>query len=178
MPRWQSTRGVLAFAAVLALVGCGGEKPHEHQATQAETVTISEQWAKAAESGMTAVFGVLANSADHDARIVSATSPAAGRMELHEVVADAGGAATMQPKPGGIVVGAGGTHKLAPGADHLMLFDIGVPLVPGSDVEVVLRFEDGSSLPFAAQVRDFPGATENYTPGSNSSAPPNPHSGG
>ncbi|MBU8841781.1 copper chaperone PCu(A)C, partial [Mycolicibacterium goodii] len=41
----------------------------------AETVTFADPWASAAEAGMTAVFGTLQNSGNHDAHIVSATSP-------------------------------------------------------------------------------------------------------
>ncbi|MEW2479615.1 copper chaperone PCu(A)C [Mycobacterium sp. NPDC049093] len=136
----------------------------------AETVQVSEQWASAADGGMTAVFGTLTNTGHHDARIVSATSPAAGTVELHEVVSD-GGSKTMRPKEGGLAIVAGSTHELAPGGDHLMLMDLKAPLQPGADVPVSLVFEDGSSLPITAQVRDFAGGNENYQP-------PSPHGHG
>lgn len=130
----------------------------------AETVTFADPWASAADSGMTAVFGTLHNSGHHDAHVVSATSPAATMVELHEVAADASGAKTMRPKAGGFTIPAGGGHELVPGGDHIMLMDLTAPLQPGADVEVTVTFEDGSSLPVRAQVRDFPGGKENYQP--------------
>ena len=131
----------------------------------AKVVTVSDQWVKAADTGMTAVFGTLKNSGKQEVTVVSATSPAAGRMELHEVVAEPGGSSMMRPKDGGFTIPAGGTHVLAPGADHLMLMDLTAPLQAGADIEVTLTFKDGSALPFTAQVRTFPGAGENYEPG-------------
>lgn len=133
-------------------------------ADAAAAVTMTDQWVKAADSGMTAVFGTLKNSGKDEMTVVSATSPAAGRMELHEVVGPQG-AKAMRPKEGGFAIPAGGTHVLAPGGDHLMLMDLKAPLAVGSDVEVTLTFKDGSTLPFTAQVRTFAGADENYQPG-------------
>ncbi|MBU8833410.1 copper chaperone PCu(A)C [Mycolicibacterium goodii] len=148
-------------AAALILAGCASG--HEDQ-QMAETVTFADPWASAAEAGMTAVFGTLQNSGNHDAHIVSATSPTAEMVELHEVAADSGGTKTMRPKEDGFTVPASGEHALVPGGDHIMLMNLTAPLQPGADVEVTVVFEDGSSLPVRAQVRDFPGGKENYQP--------------
>ena len=71
----------------------------------------------------------------------------------------------MRPKDGGFVIPADGSHALVPGGDHIMLMDLKQPLAVGSDVSLTVEFEDGSSLPFTAQVRDFRGAGEDYQPG-------------
>lgn len=81
------------------------------------------------------------------------------------MVAGAGGGNTMRPKAGGLVVPAGGTHDLAPGGDHLMLMDLTEPLRAGADVELTVVFDDGSTMPVTAQVRDFAGADEEYDHG-------------
>ncbi|MDV3123686.1 copper chaperone PCu(A)C [Mycobacterium sp. 21AC1] len=148
-------------AVAIALAGCA-QGHHEEQ--MGATVSLSDQWASAASGGMTSVFGTFANSGHHDARIVSATSPVAGSVEMHEVVGDATGSKTMRPKEGGFVIPAGASHDLVPGGDHLMLMDLNAPLRPGADVEVTVVFEDGSTLPVTAQVRDFAGGNENYQP--------------
>jgi periplasmic copper chaperone A len=155
----RPTRSLIATTALaLALSGCTSpaNEPMAHH------VTMTDQWASAADSGMTAVFGRLTNSGGHDARIVSGTSPIAGHVEVHEVVPDSAGGKVMQPKQGGLVVPAGGTHELTPGGDHLMLMDLREPLTPGTDVTVTVNFEDGSTLPVTAQVRDFAGGNEDY----------------
>lgn len=135
-------------------------------------VTMTDQWVKAAPSGMTGMFGTLTNSGKTDATMVSASSPSAGKVELHEVVTD-GGASTMRPKASGFTIPAGGSHVLAPGADHIMLMDLTGPLAVGSSVEVTLTFADGSTVPVSAEVRDFSGAAESYQP----SAAPEGHAG-
>lgn len=160
--------GAIVLIAAAATAGCGTSDKQRDDA--AKTVTVSDQWVKAADSGMTGLFGTFKNSGSHEARIVSATSPVAGKVELHEVVAQPGGASTMRPKEGGFVIPAEGSHTLAPGADHVMLMDLKQPLAVGSDVDVTVQFEDGSSLPFTAQVREFRGAVENYQPGGPGSA--------
>lgn len=156
-----------AMAAVsLITVGCSKtDTAAEHkQAVAASTVTVDDQWVKAAPSGMTGLFGTLKNAGEHEVTVVSASSPVAGKVELHEVLVQPGGGSAMQPKDGGFPIPAGGTHVLAPGADHIMLMDLKQPLQVGKDVEVTLSFQDGSTLPFTAQVRDFSGAGETYKP--------------
>ncbi|WP_313674301.1 copper chaperone PCu(A)C [Mycolicibacterium sp.] len=155
---------VSAGLLLAALPACSKtEMTTEARDQGAGVVSVSDQWAKAASTGMTGLFGTLKNSGATDVTVVSAASPSAGQVELHEVVGQQGSAA-MQPKEGGFRIPAGGTHVLAPGGDHLMLMNLTAPLTVGSQVEVTLTFADGTSLPFAAQVRDFSGAGETYQP--------------
>jgi periplasmic copper chaperone A len=152
-----------AVLAACALVACSTSSD-EHREPMASSVAIENQWASSAETGMAAVFGTISNKGDHEARIVSGESPIAGRVEIHEVVPDSSGAMTMRPKEGGFTVPANGSRELIPGGDHLMLMDLKQPLQPGADVSLTVVFEDGSTLPVTAQVRDFAGANEEYTP--------------
>ena len=149
-------------ACVLFGTGCSAD---EHREPMASTVAVENQWASSADTGMAAVFGTITNTGGHEIRIVSGESPIAGRVEIHEVVPDASGAMTMRPKEGGFTVPANGSRELIPGGDHLMLMDLKQPLQPGADVSLTVVCEDGSTLPVTAQVRDFAGANENYTPG-------------
>lgn len=156
----------VATLVVCALLGTGcSASSGERKELMASTVTVENQWASSAETGMAAVFGTFSNSGEHDARIVSGESPFAGRVEVHEVVPDASGTMTMRPKADGLTVPAGGSRELIPGGDHLMLMDLEKPLQPGADVTLTVVFEDGSSSPVTAQIRDFAGANEQYTPG-------------
>lgn len=155
------TLPIAALLVAVTLTACSSAP----EQLSADAVTVADAWVKAADDGMTAAFGRLSNTGTRDARIVSATTPAAATVELHEVVAD-GGAMTMRPKDGGFVVPAGAGIELSPGGDHLMLMDLTGALEPGSDIEIVATFDDGSTLPITAQVRDFPGAEEHYSPSS------------
>ena len=72
-----STRfGFLLVAAALGLAGCASTDTGTTAATEADSVTITDAWVKAADSGMSAAFGELANTGDSDAVIVSITSDA------------------------------------------------------------------------------------------------------
>ncbi|MFC7329090.1 copper chaperone PCu(A)C [Marinactinospora rubrisoli] len=165
-----------AAAVTLAVAGCAGEPsaPEETSpaagatAAQADGFEMTDAWIKAVpeEEGMTGAFGVLGNSADEDIIVVAATASVAGMVELHEVVTSDDGNSVMREKDGGFAVPAGGTHVLEPGADHIMLMDLGEDLDPGSEVRIELEFSDGSTSSFTAPVKDYEGANESYDDGS------------
>lgn len=157
-----------AFVTLLAVVAmlapaCTSTETREAPA-MASSVTFDDPWARAVDSGMTAMFGTLTNAGGHEVRIVGGESPVAGVVEIHEITAD-GGTRVMRPKEGGIAIAADSSHDLAPGGDHLMLMDLREPIRPGADVAITITFEDGSTLPVTAQVRDFAGGNEEYSPG-------------
>lgn len=158
-------------AASLVLTGCGqpGTSPapslsaSASQATAA--LTVRDPWVKAAESGMSAVFGTIRNTTDTDVTIVSASTPASPMVELHETVMGANGTMQMQPKKGGFVVPAKGELKLEPGANHFMLVGLSQPVKAGDEITFDLKLFDGSTVAFTAQGKDFTGANENYSGG-------------
>jgi copper(I)-binding protein len=125
--------------AALLLTACGSP---EQQRPMADAVAVHDAWAAATEHGMAAVFGTVVNDGADEVRVTSGSSPAAGIVEVHEVVG-AAGAKTMRPKDGGLVIPGGGHHELVPGGDHLMLMDLTAPLHPGDEVTVTLIFQEG-----------------------------------
>ncbi|MFW6091794.1 MAG: copper chaperone PCu(A)C [Actinomycetota bacterium] len=168
---WPSA--LAASIAALVLAACGADDTTSDTAEAAtgsgSPLTVEEAWVKAADEGMTAAFGVLANTSDADVRVVGAESPAAAAVELHEV-AEVDGEQTMREKDGGFEVPAGSEHVLEPGGDHLMLMDLAGPVQPGEGVDVVLTLQDGSTVELTAQAKDFAGADEDYEPGESSGA--------
>lgn len=134
------------------------EQAHDH--TLADHLAIADTWVKAADSGMTAAFGIVTNSGDHEVRIVGAHSDATSMIELHEVVGD-----TMRPVEGGFVVPAGETLTLEPGGYHLMFMDVPAPIKAGDELSITLELEDGSELTFSAVAKDFSGGNEEYEGG-------------
>ncbi|MFW6034284.1 MAG: copper chaperone PCu(A)C [bacterium] len=168
--RWSA---LAAGVAALVLASCGSDDATSDTA-QAMTesgslLAVEEAWVQAADGGMTAGFGVLVNTADEDVRVVAAESSASATVELHEVAA-VDGEQTMREIDGGFPVPAGSEHVLEPGGDHLMLMDLTAPVQPGDSVDVVLTLEDGTTVEFTAQAKDFSGADEEYVPGESSDA--------
>jgi copper(I)-binding protein len=137
--------------------------PSPGQSDQAGAVTVRDAWAKIADKGRSAVFGTLVNSSGRELTVVSATSSVSPVVELHEV-ATVDGKMVMQPKAGGFVIPANGTHELAPGGDHLMLMNVTTPVKAGEAVEVTLTLSDGSTVEFVAVGKAFAGGNESYAP--------------
>ncbi|RDI63487.1 copper chaperone PCu(A)C [Nocardia pseudobrasiliensis] len=168
MPSPTTRAAALLAAAIVPLLvaGCSSGSGTDNRA-QADAVTVTDQWVKAADTGMSAAFARFTNDSDREVRLVDATGPAAARMEIHETV-DANGSKTMRPKAGGLAIPAHGSVTLSPGGDHLMFLDLKAPLRTGSQTPITVKYADGSAATFTAQVRDFAGNKESYTPADSS----------
>jgi len=168
-------RRMAVTSASLLVVGglsaCAGTSETEAQASPSASpssaapagcpVQITDQWVKAADSGMTAAFGHLENGTDQDLTITAASSSAATAMELHEVV-DKDGEMVMQPVDGGFTVPAQEHLHLEPGGYHLMFMGLTGPIEPGDQVEITLTCADGATTSFTAPAKPFTGAEEEY----------------
>ena len=71
-------------------------------------------------------------------QLLSASSPAAGEVQLHEMAMEGSVMKMRQVKD--IHVPAGGSVELKPGGLHLMLMNIKAPLAAGESVPVKLKF--------------------------------------
>lgn len=163
-----------ALAAVTAVMigtaGCAssdpsssaGPSPSASAAAPSSAITVRDSWVKAADKGMTAAFGTLVNDGDTDITVVSAAS-ALSPIELHEMTMK-DGKMVMQPKAGGFVIKAKGSHVLEPGGDHLMLMNVAKPVRAGDELVVTLTFADGKTAQFIAVAKPFTGAGESYAP--------------
>lgn len=158
----RAVRPIAALAAagsLFLLAACG----NDDGAAPARPLSVTDQWVKAAPDGMTALFATLANTSDAEIRVVSGSTPVAGKVELHETVAH-DGATVMKEKKDGYAIPAHGSLALTPGGDHIMLMDLKQPIVAGQTVTVDLRLADGSTEKVTAVARDFAGNQENYQP--------------
>ena len=170
--RWSAVGAV----GILALSGCGtaaqnagsGEYASASSSASANaqaSLSVKDAWAKAADHGMTAVFGTVTNDGDEAVTLTGASTDAAGMVELHETVKDEKtGATMMQAKEGGFTLEPGESLELEPGGNHLMLMDLSCALQPGDTLELTLRTEDGQEAPFSAAIRDYSAAQEDYNP--------------
>ncbi|AYF79204.1 copper chaperone PCu(A)C [Nocardia yunnanensis] len=173
-PRGLARRlGAAAALTTLALtaVACSNsQQAADSSGKAADAVSLSDQWIKAADSGMSAAFGTLTNNSDKPVNLVAATSPASATVEIHETAPDGSGEKMMRPKAGGLVIPAHAKATLAPGGDHLMFMGLKAPLRTGAETPITLTFSDGSTTTVTAQVRDFAGGKENYQPSGDNAA--------
>ncbi len=160
------TGAALAVIGAAMLTGCAGGSSapvsSSVAADMAQAVTVTDAWAKAADSGMSAAFGVLENTSSSEVQLVAVTSPVSSEVQLHETITDADGNSVMQEKDGGFTLGAGSTLTLEPGGNHIMFMSLDEPLLAGDTVDLTLEFSDGSELEVSAPIREYSGANESY----------------
>jgi protein SCO1/2 len=122
----------------------------------AETgVRVEKARARLTPAQVGAVYLSLVNDTGREDRLLGAESATAGRVELHEVIAQ-GEVLQMHPRPEGFVVPAGGRVELKPGGKHLMLY--AVQASPES-IPLTLHFEKAGTVQLTVPV-SAPGADE------------------
>lgn len=124
------------------------------QAAQAaDPVRVDDPYARAVPPGQpnSAVFMTLTNQADADRALVSASSNVAEVVELHTHTMDNG--MMRMRRIAQIDLPAGEAVVLEPGGLHVMLIGLKRQLVPGEQVTLELRYDDGSSEQLSAPVK-------------------------
>lgn len=163
-------RTISVLALGLLLTGCAqsaepvsaqesSSQQIEH--TQAEALVASETWAKAAESGMSAAFGILHNTSDQPLQLHRVSDARGDEIQIHEM-RGSGQDMSMAQLEGDLVIEPGQDAVLAPGGNHLMFMDLQQPLLPAQTVALQLEFADGSSTEVDFPIRNFDGAKESY----------------
>ena len=106
---------------------------------QAQT-TVREPWIRATvvQQRATGLFAQISSA--QGGKLVSASSPAAGVVEIHEMALD-GDVMKMRALPAGVDLPAGKAVELKPGGMHIMLMDLKKPLSAGDMVAVTLVVE-------------------------------------
>lgn len=117
----------------------------------AAEIMIKDGYVRSTNPKVAAAFMGVSNMGDGDDRLVSASSDAAARVEIHthKMVDDV---MRMVQVEDGIFVPAGGMAMLKRGGDHVMLMGLVEPLAPGDEVEVILRFEKAGDVPLTLVV--------------------------
>ncbi len=89
---------------------------------------------------------VIHNDGKTDDRLVSASSDAAARVELHTHLEQDDGVMRMMEAENGFAVPAGGSHSLARGGDHVMFMGLTDSWKQGDLIPLTLVFERGGEL--------------------------------
>ena len=120
---------------------------------QTPVLTAHDAWAREPMGGrnMTGVFVVVENAGATPRAIVSASTDAAEKVELHEMKNE-GGMMRMSPVKQ-IDVPAKGKVELKPGSFHVMIFGIKGKPAAGDTMNLTLTFDDGTKVTTPAQFR-------------------------
>jgi copper(I)-binding protein len=99
----------------------------------------------------TVAYMVIENHSSQKRALVSASSDVAGVIELHQMRMD-GKVMSMAPVPK-IEIPARGKATLSPSGYHLMMFRLKQKPAVGDNVNIVLKLDDGTSMPVVATVK-------------------------
>ncbi len=148
-----SRTNVLAALAAFAVIACS---PASDAQSARAAIVVEDPWAAATNPGATVAGGyvTLRNPRATPDRLISASSPRADRVELHEMSMD-GGMMRMRPVTG-IDVPAGASATLRPGGLHIMFINIDEQFQDGQRVPVTLTFERAGNIHTVFVVRPRP----------------------
>jgi len=103
-------------------------------------IQVEGAWARASVQGQKATGAFMKLTAKDGAKLVSASSPAAGVTEVHEMKME-GDVMKMRAIPT-LDLPAGKAVELKPGGYHVMLMDLKAPLMKDTVVPLTLVFKD------------------------------------
>ncbi|CAN5374192.1 copper chaperone PCu(A)C [soil metagenome] len=138
----------LKLAALgVALVAAASAAPALAHSVTVGALSLTDLWTRATPPGAPSAAGYLTitNTGKEPDRLLSATSGAAAKGELH-LMAVKDGIMTMQPVDGGIAVPAGGGVTLAPSGLHIMFITLKDGLKEGGQMPVTLTFEKAGKV--------------------------------
>ncbi len=115
-------------------------------------VTVLAPWARATVQGQRTSGAFMTLEAKEPVTLVGASSPVAGRAELHEMKME--GDVMRMREVDSLRVEAGKPLQLKPGGYHMMLVDLKAPLAPNTSIPLTLTFRTaaGEQRQMALQV--------------------------
>jgi len=145
---------VLMLAAIGAL---------SMQAAWAANISVSDAWARATMPGQKVSGAYMQIQSDADAKLISVSSPAVPRVEVHEMKMD--GDVMRMREVQAIDLPKGKTVSLEPGGYHIMLMNLPKPIAAGEVIPLTLTIESGGkrqTVEVKAEARAAGGAMQDH----------------
>ena len=147
MPRALSPVVLIALAAGLAACSPGEKAASDGAAA----VQVAGALCRPTPVGRQTTGCYLTLTAPTDDRLMTVSSPLAGRAQVHESRMESN-MMMMHEVEGGLPLPAGQAVELKPGGDHVMLLGVAEPLKAGDTVPLTLTFASAPSLEITATV--------------------------
>ena len=147
------------IAVVVSLCAAGAAYAADYKVG---TIAIDHPWARPTVEGTKtgAAYLLLANKGTAPDKLVSASSPVAGKTQIHQTT-DEGGVMKMHEVAGGIELVPGATVALKPGGYHIMLLDLKQTLNEGRHIPLTLTFAKAGSIDVEVDVEKKSGEQKN-----------------
>lgn len=150
------TRISVPAAALLMLAACNSGDPEP--AAGAPTVTVADALCRPTPKGRRSTACYMTLTASGADRLVSAESPDARYVQIHESRIESN-MMMMRQLRDGLPLAAGQAMPLAPGGNHLMMLGVEKPLVTGETVTLKLTFASAAPVEVTARIAQ-PAASE------------------
>lgn len=147
MARAPYSIALLAIAAGVGACTSGEQAP----SGASGAVQISEALCRPTPVGRQTTGCYLTLTAGADDRLLSAASPVAGRVQIHESRIESN-MMMMRELKDGLPLPAGQTVELKPGSNHIMLLAVAEPLRTGDAVPLTLTFATARPVEVMARV--------------------------
>jgi periplasmic copper chaperone A len=110
-------------------------------------IEIDQPWSRAVPKGASVAAGYMTirNTGSEPDRLVSGSTPVAGKFEIHEMSMD-NGVMRMRAVPDGVVIHPGETVEFKPQSFHIMMTGLKQPIVKGKSFKGSLVFEKAGAV--------------------------------
>ena len=126
------------FRAVLFLIAA---LPASSAFAQAKDfLTVKDPWVRATVPAQQVTGAFMTLTATVDLRLVAASSPQAGMIEIHQMTME-NNVMQMRALPDGLALPKGKAVELKPGSYHLMVMDLKQPMKQGAWLPLMLTVE-------------------------------------
>jgi copper(I)-binding protein len=142
--------GLIAAGLLALLASVSNAKDYK-----AGAIEIDSPWSRAMPNGASVAAGYLTikNTGTTPDRLVSASTPIAGKVEIHQMTMENG---VMKMRPvAGIEIAPGGTAELSPNSLHLMIMHVKKPIEKGKPFPGSLTFEKAGTVTVEFAVEDI-----------------------
>jgi periplasmic copper chaperone A len=140
---WIKARPLGLAAALLMLLGGAAVA----ETYRVGTIEIADPWVRATPKGASVggAYMTITNHGTETDRLTAASTPAADRAEVHQMLME-NGVMTMRPVEGGLEIKPGETVTLKPQSFHLMLMGLKQPLTQGGRMKATLAFAKAGKI--------------------------------
>jgi copper(I)-binding protein len=115
------------------------------------TVSGAHAFATPPSARTGAAYMTIANTGAAGDRLIAASTPAAGKVELHRMIRD--GDVMRMREVAAIDIAAGGHVQLQRGGLHVMLIDLRQPLREGERIALTLTFEKAGAVELTVPIQ-------------------------
>ncbi len=121
----------------------------------APVISVEAAWGMPSMTMPTAggLFMMIKNTGTAPDKLLSGTSPACGSIEVHEMVKKADGTMGMNLVDKPVEIAANGQVELKSGGLHIMCINKNDKFVPGTKIDLTLKFEKAGDKTISLDVR-------------------------